>query len=491
MGFLEDLEHLLSPILAGVDELFGGDDARLPPRERARDMLPAPPWLGGPARTVGPSWGGSGGLHWGADQAAGTYEQSSGALAATDDKLAKLLKEIFTANDETRARVSELVAGIEAAHQKMMTDPTMKDDPQALALFNTMLDQNLAEIQRLLNSAKVDSTKQAELLAALGNEYRESSGEHRNGGTDAAGSGGAGSGGGGGAEGGGAAGGGASGVDPGAGATGGVTDPLAGMGGLPGMMGDPTSMLGPALGALGSLPGMLGGAGGSLPMDALGALAPLAGAMGNRGGSGEGFNDESRERDKPADVVDDHHGHDEGPEASGGHGKGESDGKADPAAAGSAGAPPVAAQPAAVAAAPASAPGGDASLVVQMPDGTPVTATSAQHAAVMRAVLNGASVTDAWKPYAQLPPPGTPVTMPADPNHLLPGQVAQCKSREPIIFMGNGKIWLDGQLQPQSALPAAEFLGWEDPTQFAAGTIAHVPAAAAPSVSPPTVAAGA
>lgn len=258
------------------------------------------------------------------------------------------------------------------------------------------------------------------------------------------------------------------------------------------MMGDPSSMLSPALGALGSLPGMLGGAGGSLPMDALGALAPLAGALGSHGGSGEGFNDgESRERGKPADFVDDHHDRDEDSEAAEGKGNGDSEGKPDPAAAGSAGTQPVAAQPAAAAAAPASAPGGDASLVVQMPDGTPVTTTSAQHAAAVRAVLNGASVTDAWKPYAQLPPPGTPVTMPADPNHLVPGQVAQCKSREPIIFMGNGKIWLDGQLQPQSALPAGEFLGWEDPTHFGTGTTTHVPAAAAPSVSAPSVAAGA
>lgn len=490
MGFLEDLESLLSPVLAGVHALFGDDESS--PRERVRDVVLAGPWSS-PPRTAGRPWGGSGGLHWGADQAAGTYQQSSGAVAATDDKLAKLLKEIFTANDETRARVSELVAGIQAAHQKIMTDPTMSKDPQALALFNTMLDQNLAEIQRLLNSAKVDSKKQAELLAALGNEYRDSSGEHRKGATDGGGSGGGGAGGddagsgGGGADGGGAGGGGG----PGAGAAGGVTDPLAGLGAMPGgLMGDPMSMLGPALGALGSLPGALGGAGGSLPMDALGALAPLAGAMGGHGGSGDGFSDDgSRERGKPADFVDDHHGHDEGSAAEG-TGKSDGDKKPDPAAGGTSGAQPVAAQPAAAAAAPATAPGGDAGLVVQMPDGTPVTATSPQHAAVVRAVLNGASVTDAWKPYAQLPPPGTPVTMPADPNHLVPGQVAQCKSREPIVYMGNGKIWLDGQLQPQSALPAGEFLGWEDPIQFAGTSPGHVPAALSPT-SPPAVTAGA
>jgi hypothetical protein len=484
VGFLEELEKLLSPVLAGVDALFGDDDEPAPPRERVQDVLPTAPWTG-PPRLAGP-WGDSGGLHWGADQAAGTYQQSSGTVAATDDKLAKLLKEIFAANDETRARVGELVAGIQALHQKMMSDPAMSRDPRALAMFNTILDQYLAEIQRLLNSAKVDSKKQAELLAALGDDYRDGSGERGKGGTDAGGSGGGGPGGGGsGGTDGGAAGGG--GADPGVGAAGAVTDPLAGMA-MPGVMGDPTSMLGPALGALGSLPGALGGAGGSLPMDALGALAPLAGAMGTRRGSGDAFTDDgARERGKPADFVDDHHGHDE-EGADGGKGtggKGDNERKPDPAAAGAAGVQPVAAQPAAAAAAPATAPGGDASLVVRMPDGTPVTAASPQHAAVLRAVLSGASATDAWRPYAQLPPPGTPVAMPADPSHLVPGQVAQCKSREAIVYMGNGKIWLDGQLQPQSALPAAEFMGWEDPIQFTGTTPGRVPAAmSSPAPSP-------
>lgn len=478
MGFLEDLESLLSPVFAGLDALFG-DEEPAPPRERVREVVPAAPSWSSPPRAPGPPWAGSGGLRWGADQAAGTYQHSSGAVTSTDDKLAKLLKDIFTTNDETRARVSELVAGIQAAHRKIMTDPTMSKDPQALACFNTMLDQDLAEIARLLNSAKVDSKKQAELLAALGDQYRDSSGEHPRGATDAGGSGGgagvADAGSGGGADGGGA--------DSGTGTAGVVTDPLAGLGSMPGgLMGDPLSMLGPALGALGSLPGALGGAGGSVPMDALGALAPLAGALGGHGDSGNGFTDDgARERGKPADFVDDPRGHGEGSEADEGTGKSGGESKPGPAAAGSADVPPVAAQPGAAAAAPASAPGGDGGLVVQMPDGTPVTATSPQHAAVVRAVLNGASVTDAWKPYAQLPPPGTPVTMPADPNHLVPGQVAQCKSREPIVYMGNGKIWLDGQLQPQSALPAGEFLGWEDPMQFAGTAGANVPAALSPT----------
>ena len=102
--------------------------------------------------------------------------------------------------------------------------------------------------------------------------------------------------------------------------------------------------------------------------------------------------------------------------------------------------------------------------MVQMPDGSPVTAPSAQHATAMRAVLNGATVADAWKQAnVQLAPPGTPVTAPADPAHLVPGEVAQFKSRDPVMYMGNGKIWLDGQLQPQSALPTGGFLAGRTP----------------------------
>jgi hypothetical protein len=110
----------------------------------------------------------------------------------------------------------------------------------------------------------------------------------------------------------------------------------------------------------------------------------------------------------------------------------------------------------------------------------------------MRAVLNGATVTDAWKQAnVVLPPPGTPVTAPADPSHLMPGQVAQFKSREPVMYMGNGKIWVDGQLQPQSALPTGDFLAWVDPTQQAGAVPAPSPGATSPSPAATTTTSGA
>jgi len=193
---------------------------------------------------------------------------------------------------------------------------------------------------------------------------------------------------------------------------------------------------------LGSIPGALGGAAGSLPMDALGAMGPLAGGLAGAGG-GDGFKDsDAHDHGKSDDFADGSHGKGDGDggkngeEASGKGDSGDKNGQTQPA---SATAPQPGTQPAPLAAVPASA-GGDPSRVVQMPDGSPVTATTAQHAAAVRAVLNGSTVGDAWKQnHVELPPPGTPVTAPADPSHLVPGQIAQFKSRDPVMSTRSGR----------------------------------------------------
>ena len=497
MGVLDDLEDLLDPIFDAVRGLFGGDDDKddddLTPQQRANEVLyggdPGPLGPVPGAATGAPLPGGPSGLQQGADQAGTTYQQAGGAVAATDDKLAGLLKQIFASNDATRSQISDIINGLESAHRQLVSNPQLANDPHAVAWFNKLLDDRLGQIQQLLENSKVDSRKQAELLAALAEEYHDNSGNHakdgkddgtkdrnakNDGSKDGANGGGSGDGDGGGS---GRAGGGG-GADPGASAASatpagaGVIDPLAGLAGMPGGgMGDPLSMLGPALAGLGSLPGGLGGAASSLPMDALGSLAPLAGEMAGHG-SGDGFDDSgSHDHTEPADFVDDGHGQpDRDCAKAGGGGTGNDDTGDKNSQTPAAGGPQPAAQQSAPAnAAPASA-GGDPGRVVQMPDGSAVTATSPQYATAVRGVLNGATVTDGWKQAnVQLAPPGTPVTVPADPAHLVPGEVAQFKSREPVMYMGNGKIWLDGQLQPQSALPAGDFLGWEDPAKQAGG----------------------
>jgi len=473
---LDDLFDDLSGIFGGDDDAGEGADenAGLPELAVPETLPGAPPWGPAPQLPNDPS-----GLQQGVDQAGTTYRQASGAVTQTDDKLAGLLKQIFAANDDTRSKISAIVTSIETARRALTSDPQMASDPHALALFNQFLDGQLAQIQQVLDSSKVDGKKQAELLAVLGDEYRGTAGgghpkdQDGGGGGGSGGGSGEGDGGSGAGDGGGA---GAGGTTTGAGAGGGLTDPLAGLGGAG--MGDPLSMLGPAMAGLGSIPGALGGAAGSLPMDALGAMGPLASELAGQGG-GEGFTDsDAHDHGKSDDFEDGSHGKGDG---DGGKNSDATSGKDDTGDKGDKNAPTQPAgttppqpgtQPAPPAAVPASA-GGDPSRVVQMPDGSPVTATTAQHAAAVRAVLNGSTVSDGWKQaHVELPPPGTPVTAPADPSHLVPGQIAQFKSRDPVMYMGNGKIWLDGQLQPQSSLPTGDFLGWVDPPQLAGTTSA-------------------
>ncbi|MDR3661309.1 MAG: Biofilm regulator BssS, partial [Mycobacterium sp.] len=227
--------------------------------------------------------------------------------------------------------------------------------------------------------------------------------------------------------------------------------------------------------------------------DALGAMGPLASELAGQGGGG-GFKDsDAHDHGKSDDFEDGSHGKgggDGGKNSDATSGKDDTGGKGDknaPTQPAGTTQPQPGTQPAPPAAVPASA-GGDPSRVVQMPDGSPVTATTAQHAAAVRAVLNGSTVTDGWKQaHVELPPPGTPVTAPADPSHLVPGQIAQFKSRDPVMYMGNGKIWLDGQLQSQSALPTGDFLGWVDPPQLAGTTSAWPsPGTAGPTGQPTT-----
>lgn len=505
MGFLDDVLDDLFDDLSGIfgggddgDDGAGGENDG-PPWQPVPGTLPpgAPPWAPAPAPPGGPS-----GLQQGAGQAGTTYQQTSGAVNQTDEKLSDLLKQIFATNDDNRSRISGIIAGIENARKSLASNPQTAGDPHAMALFSQFLDSQLAQIQQILDSSKVDSKKQAELLAALGDEYRGTAGgdPKKKGKDGGEGAGGGGDGGGGDTSGGGSGGGGGDDVGDGGGAGaggtttgagGGLTDPLAGLGGAG--MGDPlASMLGPAMSGLGSIPGSLGGAAGSLPMDALGALGPLASGLSGQGG-GDGFKDgDGHDHGKSDDFEDGSHGKGDGDGGKNGDGssgkddasdKGDKNGATQPA--GTTQQPSPSTQPTPAAAVPASA-GGDPSRVVQMPDGSPVTATTAQNAAAVRAVLNGSTVPDAWKQaHVELPPPGTPVTAPADPSHLAPGQYAQFKSRDPVMYMGNGKIWLDGQLQPESALPTGDFLGWVDPSQLTGTTPAPTaPGAAAPAGTP-------
>jgi hypothetical protein len=248
---------------------------------------------------------------------------------------------------------------------------------------------------------------------------------------------------------------------------------------------DPLSTLGPALSGLSGLGAGLGGAN---PLGELGpalsglgqSIPALAGQFGDRPAADhrpdDGFSDPGHRGG--ADGTDPATPGQKNPDGGDGSVKSPPNAAAGPGdnhtaeqavAHPAPGPTPAAAAPAAAAGSPA-----DASRTVTMPDGTPVNAPDAKTASAMREVLGGKTVTEAFHDQGvELAPPGTPVTDPVAPADLTPGCVARFQSREPVLDMGNGKIWLDGQLQPRTVLgSASDFLGWTNPLAAKPGVTA-------------------
>jgi hypothetical protein len=471
----------IGKVLAAAGKLFADHEPKQSPADHTNQVLFGP--AGPPTAPAPPTPNGDSGLNSGATSAGENYNAGVGAAQLTDQKLAELLKQIFASNQAARDKVSSILS--EITNKQRQIAPEM-GDPASVTAFGQFLDQKFGEIQKVLADAQVDGKTQAAILDALGDEYRANGTHPPTGGnsttaqgdadsgatgtsTEPAGTGDTAP-----------AGDSAAGQDP-------LMDPLAAMGiGSPTGM-DPLSAMGPALAGLSALPGAMGGglAGGGAPLDALGSLGQL-GALAGRGFADappadtdtkpkDGFSDKPADTttdgkptaSDPADALkdDQHHGQPATAPA----------GNSDPSA------PPPTPHDAAPASAPAPAPG-DPARTVTLPDGRVVTAPDDKIAAAMRSVLSGTSVTDAFKAVdLPLPPPGTPVIDPADPAHLDPGSLAQFQSREPVMAMGGGKIWLDGQLQPIGALgSSSDFLGWSKPPAKASPQTA---AAAPPSAS--------
>lgn len=481
-GFFGGVGEVVGKVMAGAERLFGDDHPKQSPPDRTKNVLfgpdgpkqaPPPPAPSSPGNN-----GGSGGMHDGAEQAGDHYSKNVDAAALTDQKLAELLKQIFTNNQVARDKISAIMAEIKT--KTTAVGPEL-GDPAALMSFHQFLDQKFGEIQKLLADSQVDAKTQAAIMDALGKEYKtnasnkdENSGSSGSGGSEGSASGGGESAGGGGGGGGGS--------DPSAGAGGAgdpLADPMAGLGPMGGMGMDPMSMIGPAMAGLGSLPGALGGlagAGGS-PLDALG---PALGSLGPMlAGAKDSFGDKSNPDDKNSSEFTDTKGEksdkkgefkDDASQNNDDQGKkGPGQGNTAPngpsteqvgAQPGQGNTPPTAAPAGAAGQAP-----GDPQKTVTMPGGTPVTAPTAERASAMRSVIGGSSVTAAYEGQdIHLPPPGTPVLSPISRNQLQPGDYGQFATKAPIMYMGNNKIWMDGQLQPISALQSStDFLGWTQP----------------------------
>jgi hypothetical protein len=138
----------------------------------------------------------------------------------------------------------------------------------------------------------------------------------------------------------------------------------------------------------------------------------------------------------------------------------------DPATEPAAAKPADGAQPQPVAAetgqVPPAQPGPDVS--VKLPDGSTVTAESPQLAHAGRLVLEGASLDDAaGQAHITVLPPGAPVNDPVSPSQLRMMDYAQFTDHR-VMALGNGKVWLNGQVTPVEEMPTGpNFLGWARP----------------------------
>ncbi len=235
---------------------------------------------------------------------------------------------------------------------------------------------------------------------------------------------------------------------------GGGTEPPAAQGQVPGGpldalglgQGQPNAMdsFGQAAGqAASAIPGALsgltgGGGGGSIPD--IGSM--IGSAMGSARDRGSDF-DRRDDRDRDDTRDRDHEPKSEDPKP-----KAEdptTDGKTPPE-----GTTP----PAGEGQTPPAPPAPPAPTMVTLPDGTPVQARSAPVAAAARAVFGGATVEDAYRAAnVSLPPLGAVVKDTISPLAAKVGDVAVFADKY-VMFAGDGKVYLDGQVQPTSAISA-------------------------------------
>jgi len=113
---------------------------------------------------------------------------------------------------------------------------------------------------------------------------------------------------------------------------------------------------------------------------------------------------------------------------------------------------------------------------VELPDGQTVSAPSPQIAAAITAAVAGTPIPDAFRQQGiVLPPPGYPVAAPVDAAMLAPGDIGVLADRH-ALALGNGTALLDNQIQPIANVAGPGFLGWQ-----------HPPGPTTPNHQPPAV----
>lgn len=426
-----------------------------------RSLAPPTPPAGETVPATAPQTDGLGGAA--ADAAKrlnDALEKNRNAINKADEQLADAILKATTSSDQGKARLQSLQQSIIDEVTKL--GPTL-DTPVGQQQLADFLQGKTSEILDVLKTAGLDSSSQGAVIGGLAARYA-ALGSHKPG-TEPGGEDHSGSPAGIGANPGNAAGG--LGGPPAPGATQLPDDPLLSELASDPLMAGLGSLTGPALGALGGMPAVLGGMmpfggglGGGVPLGDLGA------------GIGSAIRDAGTHEDS-ADRADDlkdpvqtrsHTSKTEGSE--------KPDQLKDPPSSGQDTKPaagPGTAAPASAAAGPAQAPppavAPPPGTTVKLPDGSTVTADNAAVAKAGRAVLDGATINDAYQQAGiPLSPPGTPVTAPVSPSRLAFGDIGQYTDHR-VMALGGSKVWVNGQATPLEQLETGpNFLGWERPS---------------------------
>ncbi len=121
---------------------------------------------------------------------------------------------------------------------------------------------------------------------------------------------------------------------------------------------------------------------------------------------------------------------------------------------------------------------------VELPDGETLTAPSPDIAAAIRAAVAGTPIAEAFAMQGiTLPAPGSAVATPVGAESLVAGDVGMFVDRH-ALALGNGKVLLDGQIQPLGTVTGPGFLGWQHPPapdDTVSPTVPEPPAPTAPS----------
>ena len=122
--------------------------------------------------------------------------------------------------------------------------------------------------------------------------------------------------------------------------------------------------------------------------------------------------------------------------------------------------------------------------MVHLPDGTTVSAPSAEVAAAMTAALAGTPIPEAFRQVGlAVPSPGTAVPAPVNVTDLMPGDIGVLTDRH-ALALGNGKALLDNQIQPIASVIGPGFLGWQHPP-VPGPTTQTTPTIQMPQATPP------